>query len=629
MAGRFAQARADGTYRPGSAGGQLISPAELVAAMSAFGGGARSGANGQLQGGAVLYDSTGEPLPFTAFRSGIDGGPGTPIQPRDTDPSRPPREFQFSPGWNLIPTPRGEGGMARFDELRALAMACSYFRIAVNYRKKQIRGLRWEISPKDAKTPAAKKKYQKDIDRVTAFFRRPNRVDNLRFGEWIGQALEELLTVDATVFFKYPAKNGKDLHSLVQIDGATIKQIIDEFGHVTGYQQILYGYPATQYPTYDPTTKTAIVLGEKQLAGRIAYIVTNPSVNNVYGTSTLEQLRPTIDVAIRRTARQLSWYQDGTVPDSFIEAPDAWVPDQIRQMQTIFDELYSGNEKLRAGMTVLPGGANYTPAKPFAYSKEEEEAIISMICANEGIPRSIFVSTTNRATGEMQRDESQDTGLKPLKGTLKDALDEFIELDQDAPDLEFTWVDTPAGNEWELAQAKALYVTSGIKTADEIRAEDGMDPLPEPDPAPAITLVPPLPGQQQPAVAGAPGKPAPKPGVPVAPKDDAAQKAELGTWERFARKRLEKGKHAAAFISTALPEDVSGLVVRGLAAAGTDAQVRAVFESARALIEKKKAHPLRDTRKKTATKHLADETLDLFEHQRKALMEVARERLSA
>jgi hypothetical protein len=62
-----------------------------------------------------------------------------------------------------------------------------------------------------------------------------------------------------------------------------------------------------------------------------------------------------------------------------------------------------------------------------------------------------------------------------------------------------------------------------------------------------------------------------------------------------------------------------------LAAAGTDTQVRAVFTEAREAIEKKKANPLRDARKKAATRHLADQTLELFAHQRAAVERVYRE----
>jgi Phage portal protein len=621
---RFAQARAEGSYTSGAFGARPVTPAELVAAQSSWSGGSRSAAGGGPQPPALLYDADGKELGFESFRSPFDGGPGFPIQPRLTDSARPPREFQYTPGWNLIPTPRGEGGMLRFAALRALAAVCWQFRVAVNYRKKQVRGTRWDFGPKDAKTPGAKKEFQEDIDRVNAFFRAPNRIDRTGFGEWIGQMVEEMLIVDAVPFFKHPSKDGS-LYALVQIDGATIKQIIDEFGHVIGYQQILYGYPATQYPTYDPTTKTAVIRDADELNGRLDYVVTNPTVSNVYGTSTLEQLGPIIDIAIRRTAKQLSWYQDGTVPESLIEAPEGYTPEQIMQLQKMFNEEFSGNDRLRSSMTLLPHGANYTPTKPFAFSKDESEEIISIICASEGIPRSIFTSQTNRATAEMQRDDAQDTGLRPIMLTIKDALDRWIQNDLGAPDLEATPVERTAGNEWEGAQRKALMVTSGLRTVDEMRAEDGLDPLPEEDRPEAkaarmaaIMAASAKPGEEKPG-----GKPpfAPKPSA-----DDAAQKSELGAWERFARKRLEKGKQTAAFDTSALSEDVSNLVMLGLAAAGTDAQVRAVFSDARGAIEKKK---LTAAKRKNFERELYGAVKRSFDDQKASLLRRAKNDLPA
>jgi hypothetical protein len=628
--GRFADARRDGTYYSGDRGpkgfsARPVTPAEMVAAQTAFGGGARPGAPG-AQSAALLYDADGHELSFDAFSSPIDGGPGWPIQPRITDASRPPREFAYPIGWNLIPGPRTEDGSLGFDQLRALSLACWQYRVAVNYRKKQVRGIRWEVTPKDAKTPAAKAKFQKDIDRVQAFFRKPNKIDGLGFNEWVGQIVEEMLVVDAVPMFKYPDKAG-NLYALVQIDGATIKILIDQFGHYVGYQQILYGYPATQYPTYDPATRSAVIRDADELSGRLDYITTNPSVTNVYGTSTLEQLTPTINIAIARTARQLSWYTDGTVPDSFIEAPEGYTVAQIKQLQQLYTTLYSGNNALRSGMTVLPPGAKYTPAKPFAFSKEESEEIISIICANEGVSRSIFISQTNRATAEIQRDDASDTGLRPIINTLKDYLDRIIEDGFGLPDLEMNPIEKTAGNEWEQAQSKALYVSSGLRTVDEVRAEDGLDPLPESKPTP-LALAPPLAPGQAPPGAPVSSKPKGKPGQPDQDSQDAtdnAAKSELSTWERFARNRIAKGKHAAPFVASVLPEDVADLVIRGLKTASTDTQVRAVFTEAREAIEKKKANPLRDARKKAATRHLADQTLELFAHQRAAVERVYRE----
>lgn len=622
MAGRFAQARNDGTYRPGTAaanGGQFV-PAELVASFGSFNYG--NGTQGNTQP-AILFDADGKPLDFTAFRSPIDGGPGAPLQPRFPDPNFAPREFQFSPGHNLIPQPRADGGLTPFTELRALVTVCPYLRIAINHRKKQVRGMEWDVSPIDDKSPKAKKASQGDIDRVKKFLTKPNRIDNLRFGEFISQATEEVYTTDALTFYKLLAKDGKELHSLVQIDGGTIKPIIDVFGHVVGYQQVLYGYPTTQYRT---APVLEVIRDVDELAGRIMYLVSVPKVDSVYGSAVAEEIRPVVDVAIRRWARQLSWYTEGTVPASIIEFP-ATTPAQIAAAQAYFNERFSDSQVNK--MLVVPPGANVQQLKPFQYTKEEEEAIISAICADMGTPRSLFVAQVNKATAETQRDEAQDVGFKPLKVFHKDWLDDLIQNDLGCPDLEFDWVDSMSGNEWEIAQSQSLYVSSGIMTVDEIRAEKGLDPLPEEERPEAkmaamqqaLGKIPPKdekPGEEKPGKPGAfpPGKDEKK--APAA--DESAQKAEIAAWEKFARKRVEKGKHSAEFIVSALPRDVADAVVRGLKNASTDTDVRAVFAKAKEhLAARRKSYELQLT---LAIAHA-------LERQKGGVLDVARKEIAA
>lgn len=632
MAGRFAQSRADGSYKAGSApqGGQFV-PAGQVAAASAFGAGS---APYGTAGSAMLFDAFGRMLPWDAFRSPIDGGPGVPIQPRFPDPNRSPREFQFNPGWNLVVTPRTENQQTRFADLRALADSCPYLRIAINHRKKQIRGMKWEISPRDAKTPSAKKEYQDDITRLTDFFEKPNRIDGLRFGEWIGQAIEETLITDALTFFKAPTMDGAGLHSLIQIDGATIKLLIDEFGHVVGYQQIIYGYPTTQYRTQPTET---VVRDAEELDGRILYLVSNPRVDDVYGTAPVEEIRPIIDLAIRRILRQNSWYADGTIPESLLESPAEWDLETIKSAQDYWNSLTSLQD--RSAARWLPAGVKYIPTKPYQYTKDEEEAIISAICAHMGISRSIFVAQVNKATAENDRNVSDDVGLKPLAQFFKDFLDDLIQNDLGAPDLELNWVREPSGSEYENAQALALYVSSGILTIDEVRAEKGMDPIPEeekPEPPPVMVA----PGQVGPdgkpvPVAAVPGEkpeePAPKPPAsktpppakPEAkPADKAAQKAELAAWEKFARKRVEKKKHSSPFVASVLPRTIADVVVQGLRNASTDTDVRNVFTAARALIQKGPS-------KSSLEHHLETSVKRMFSRQKAQLLERVAARLKA
>src|SRR5574340_92701 len=73
----------------------------------------------------ILYGWDGRPVTATSMHPPGDFGPGTPLQPQIPVPDHPPREYQYTPGFNLITTPRSEGGKSySFAQLRAWADLC-------------------------------------------------------------------------------------------------------------------------------------------------------------------------------------------------------------------------------------------------------------------------------------------------------------------------------------------------------------------------------------------------------------------------------------------------------------------------------------------------------------------------
>jgi hypothetical protein len=581
-------------YRlPNAAGASPVSQAALAAT-----------------GGLQLYDAQGKLIPTTAFTSpGIDAGPGTPLIPRMGD-TKPPRENQYPIGFNLTVTPRGEdrARMQSFAMLRMFALSFPYLRIAINYRKQQLAGLDWDIVVKDdPKSSKARDKYQDAIDTVKKFFEMPNAFDGVPFSSWLKQAYEEVAVTDALCFYRL-ANRGGGLHSLIQIDGTTIKPNIDEFGHVVGYQQILYGYPVTGYSAWSDAERAKQGSDLLQFTpGDMVYLVHNPKVDNVYGTPAAEEILTLVQLGMSRAAYQNTWYTAGTMPDGFIEAPPEWkTPKLLREGQDYLDDVFAGNDEKRHTIRLVPAGSKFTEvSKGFNFNKDEEEALISAVCAYTGVPRSLFVSTVNRATGEMQRDEAQDTGFKPIVKFFSDFFTFQIiraylrdEIGDDAcENLEWAPVFAPAGNEKEIAEASAVYVNAGILTANEIRAQKGLEPLEEPKPV----AVPPALAGHKPPVPGQP--PVPKPGQPAAtPGDpnagaeganqadgqDKAVGAEIGEWRRFALRRVEKKRHTDAFEAKAIGTTLRRFVEGALSKAKTADDVRAVFEKASGLAAKRK-----------------------------------------
>lgn len=409
----------------------------------------------------------GRPLTSRDFRSPIDAGPADPLPPRIPVTGYPPREHQYPLGFNLIPSPRTEGGKTyTFAQLRAWGDMCPYLRLAVEYRKKQMRARTFSVVPcEDSKSPAARRKYQCEIDRVTRFLDMPNRVNDITFSEWVGQAVEEALIVDALCFFKQWHFNG-DL-SLVQIDGGTIKPLIDEWGHIVAYQQVIWGFPATQYRT--------AVLDEFE-KGDLAYWVYNPRVTGVYGTSAIEEILPTILTAIKRSQTHLAWYTDGNIPDAFLSSPEGWTSEQIIKYQKFLDEELTDIRQRRKAR-VLPYGSSYIQAKPFAFSKDEEDAMAALVLAYLGVPKMVLVSQVNRATAEAQQEDAGDVGLAPLIRWFEEHLTAIVQRDLEAPALKVICTDGLQGQDDADTANDVQLVNARVLTPDEVRAKRGLEPM--------------------------------------------------------------------------------------------------------------------------------------------------------
>jgi hypothetical protein len=569
---------------------------------------------GSVYGGLDLY---GKPVPSVdQFRSPIDFGPGVPLVPRIDAQNYPPRESQYTPGWNLITTPRQEDGKTfSFAQLRAWADGAPQVGFCVRWIKAQILGRKWSIVPKeDSKNPKLKAEKAADIKRVTDFLKIPNRIDNVPFSSWVGQIMHEALTVDAVAIFKHRDRAGR-LHSLVQVDGATIKPLIDSWSHVSGYQQILYGYPATAYG-YKASDR--IVLGEYPVNGLdsdLRYLITNPRVDNVYGTSPLEEILPEILVAVQQVQRQLAWYTEGTIPDFFIETPDGWAPDQVTAYFQLLRNELAGDVKNRMKGFPLPPGAKYIDAKPFSFTKDEHEAMTAFIYGHYGVPQTLARAATNRATADNQKADSIERSVVPLVAVLEEFLTEIINVDLDAPDLKFTMEDEGQGG---LAKRDAdrADVVAGILTIDEVRKERGLEELPEEEPAPVPPgLVPALP----PPVPGEPVPP-PQKALPEPAEDTPAAKAELAAWQKVALARLGRPSYqarAVGFKVSAIGGARAAVIQKTLAGATTEADVLAAFE-------KRGTKHLTVAAKEDAVKQMRHATHELFRHEYGRALEAGR-----
>ena len=439
----------------------------------------------------LSYSASQTPPSQTTSSAGIARGTGAdwfgPLNP--LSPIAPPdiagRRFDFPPGYNLLTRPRGYEPVG-FAELRGFADAYDLLRLVIETRKDQMERQRWRIRPRHSPTlpsPASgeglgrgRKSAAVDADMTTriaaleSFFQKPDGVT--RWKTWLRSLLEDMFVIDAATLYCQRTRAGQ-LFALQQLDGSTIKRVIDDWGRTPqpyydadgavifppAYQQVLKGLPAVNYSARD-----------------IIYRPRNVRAHRVYGYSPVQQVLMTVNIALRRQLWQLDYFTEGSIPDALIGVPQGWTPDQIKQFQDYWDTEFSGDLARRRRAKFVPGdtAAKVVQTKEPQHKDDFDEWLARIICYAFSVPPQWAVKLMNRATADNQSAQSEEEGLEPTKEWVKDLIDEIITEEFSSPDLELIWLDEDTDAAQAEAQLEAR-VKLGALTLNEMRDALGLD----------------------------------------------------------------------------------------------------------------------------------------------------------
>ncbi len=367
------------------------------------------------------------------------------------------RTWDFPVATNLDYTRVYKGGPT-FVQLRGLAENYDILRLCIETRKDQLENLNWVIKPRDRKDKAAQKK----IDEITEFFQYPDKYNSWR--SWYRMLLEDVLVIDAPSIYVNKT-NGNKLYSLDIIDGATITRVINSDGKTpaapsVAYQQILKGVPAVDLSVDD-----------------LIYIPRNPRVHKLYGYSPVEQSLMTINIAMRREVNQLQYYTEGNIPEALASVPADWNAAQIKLFQEWFDSVYTGNTAKRRKLTFIPDGAKYIPTKDNPLKDDYDEWIARIICFAFSLSPQAFAKSMNRATAQTAQDTAEKEGLAPIMCWTKELIDFIIKKYFGYDDVEFAWQEEIENDALKQAQISDIYAKNGVMSIDEIRDQQGLDPI--------------------------------------------------------------------------------------------------------------------------------------------------------
>jgi hypothetical protein len=382
-------------------------------------------------------------------------GPQQPLQPFAQEQAKG-RQFDYPVGYNVNIQPRAYEPTS-FAQLRGLADNLDLLRLVIETRKDLMCKLAFTFKPIDPKAESDDR-----CDQLNEFFRFPDQEHT--WDEWLRMLLEDLFVIDAPAI--YPRLNlGGGLYALEPIDGATVKRVIDGTGRTpqppeVAYQQILKGMPAVDYSRDE-----------------LIYKPRNLRTSKVYGYSPVEQILMTVNIALRRQVSQMQYYSEGSTPDLIMSVPTEWNPDQVRQFKDWWDSMLAGNTGARRGTMFVPSGVNPVNTKEGMLKDGYDEWLARVIAFAFSISPQNLISQVNRATAETAAEAAKEEGLAPIMMWVKNLVDYIVWKHFGYKDLHLSWTDEKDPDPLQQAQINQIYINAGVKDANEVREEIGLDAL--------------------------------------------------------------------------------------------------------------------------------------------------------
>ena len=431
----------------------------------------------------AIRDRVGTPMPTLSPQSGfaatvrgwIDSiaadlwfTPGQPVATQ-APPGTEPRMLDYPVGINIMYVPRSEEDIT-FSQLRSLGDLWDLLRLVIETRKDQVCAIEWKIQPvrktgETANDYNARAKEDTKPEKLKQAFLFPNGRDT--FSSWIRTVLEEMLVLDAVAIL--PVTDGLQRPQFEILDGATIKRLIDNRGRTPtpadgiAYQQVIKGIPAVDFK-----------------ADQLFYFRRNIRAHKLYGMGPVEQVTWTINFAIRRALYKMAWYTEGNIPEAFIQVPAEWGLDQVRTFSEWFNSLLAGQVDVRRKAFFLPGVSGKDSIifpKQDTLKDDMDEWLIRVACYALSVSPQPFMREMNRATAQTAQEAARAEGLAPILTTLTEWLTALVQGPLGEPQYEFKFSQDIEADPLQRAQRQSLQIRNGIKSPDEVRDENGDDPI--------------------------------------------------------------------------------------------------------------------------------------------------------
>jgi hypothetical protein len=382
------------------------------------------------------------------------GQPINPLQPI----GELARQFEFMIGQNIVQRPRSDENIG-FDTMQSVIEMYDVAQMCIEVRQDELRNLEWDIVPIDEDDKNAPTKYSSEITMLRNFFQKPDQYT--LFDDFQNTLAYDWLTYDALAINVEKTKGGK-VGALYGIDGTTITPMLDwngrrPTGDAPAYVQFIQGMPW-------------VWLTQDQLIYR-----TNRKKNNcVYGTPPIEWLLNNINTDIRYQMYFLQYFTDGSIPDTWINAPeDMRQPQQIEQFQKLYDDVMIGDSTQKHKARFIPFGSKVTQAKDSKFDVDFPQFMLNKTCAAYKVAPSElgFTEKVNKSSGDTQENMQYRRSIKPSSKYFESIYTQIISNQFKIPYLKFKFMNIEEQeDQLVMAQRDQVYINTGVLSPDEVRS---------------------------------------------------------------------------------------------------------------------------------------------------------------
>jgi HK97 family phage portal protein len=374
-----------------------------------------------------------------------------------------PTKVPNAPSAAVTTQDRGMVGKPNVALFRNWAEHSEWVRAAINIRRDQVAQAEWFIEPIDNEARFNKER----IAQITDLLTDPNPID-ISWQQFIARIVEDLLVLDAGCIEKERTLSG-GIANLYPVDGGQIR--------VNRYWD---GDPAEARYAWYPDYQERARFRDDELI----YMMANPMTYRVVGLAPLETLKLAVDAELsgqNYNTRQVK----APAPDGLLDLGEQARPDQVEDFKRYWNAEVAGK-----GAMAFLGGSRGAQFLPFRTSNRDMQfleyqiylmrkiaAVFGLSAQDLGMPIDV-----NRATAQVQADNTEDRGLRPLLGLVQTFITR--EVVQDAAfggkrnNLAFKFTALNLKESMDRAQINR-YALAGMpwKVVDEARVEAGYPPL--------------------------------------------------------------------------------------------------------------------------------------------------------